>query len=139
MSTKVNVTWKDEMAFEASVNGFNFMLDADERVGGKNQGPRPKPLTLVSLAGCTGMDVISILGKMRVKPDFFDVQVDGEMTDEHPKHYNKIHIKYLFKGKDLPKEKLEKAVSLSQDRYCGVTEMLRHAAEVTNEIIILED
>lgn len=139
MSTKVNVTWKDEMAFEASVNGFNFMLDADERVGGKNQGPRPKPLTLVSLAGCTGMDVISILGKMRVKPDFFDVQVDGEMTDEHPKHYNKIHIKYLFKGKDLPKDKLEKAVSLSQDRYCGVTEMLRHAAEVTNEIVILED
>ncbi|MBN2614934.1 MAG: OsmC family protein [Bacteroidales bacterium] len=138
MSTKVNVTWKDDMAFEASVNGFNFMLDADERVGGQNQGPRPKPLTLVSLGGCTGMDVVSILNKMRVKPDFFDVEVEAEMTEEHPKYFNKIHIKYIFKGKDLPMDKLEKAVTLSQDRYCGVSEMLRKAAELSHEIVVLD-
>lgn len=138
MSTKVNVTWKDDMAFEASVNGFNFMLDADERVGGQNQGPRPKPLTLVSLGGCTGMDVVSILNKMRVKPDFFDVEVEAEMTEEHPKYFHKIHIKYIFKGKDLPMDKLEKAVSLSQDRYCGVSEMLRKAAELSHEIVVLD-
>lgn len=138
MSTKVKVTWKEEMAFEATVNGFNITLDADEQVGGKNTGPRPKPLTLVSLGGCTGMDVISILNKMRVKPDFFDVEVDGEMTDEHPKYFHKIHIKYIFKGDDLPMDKLEKAVSLSQDRYCGVSEMLRKAAELTHEIVILD-
>ena len=61
------------MAFEAEVNGFKLMLDAEPAVGGKNQGPRPKPLTLVSLAGCTGMDVISILKKMKVEPEYFNV------------------------------------------------------------------
>jgi len=136
MSEKINVTWSGEMAFEAEVNDFKIKLDADERVGGKNGGPRPKPLTLVSLGGCTGMDVISILAKMRVVPDAFDVQVSGELTDEHPKYYHKIHIVYKFKGTDLPMDKLEKAVTLSQDRYCGVSEMLRRAATLTHEIVI---
>ncbi len=135
---KVNVTWMDEMAFEAKVNGFNIVLDAEERVGGKDRGPRPKPLTLVSLAGCTGMDVISILTKMRVKPDFFDVEVEGELTEEHPKYFHTIRIKYIFKGKDLPMAKLEKAVNLSQDRYCGVSEMLRKSSKLIHEIIVLD-
>jgi len=136
MSEKINVTWSGEMAFEAEVNDFKIKLDADERVGGKNGGPRPKPLTLVSLGGCTGMDVISILAKMRVVPDAFDVQISGELTEEHPKYYHKIHIVYKFKGNDLPMDKLEKAVTLSQDRYCGVSEMLRRAATLTHEIVI---
>ena len=138
MAEKVNVTWVDEMAFNAKVNGFNIMIDADERVGGKNRGPRPKILTLVSLAGCTGMDVISILTKMRVKPDFFDVEVEGELTDVHPKYFHTIRIKYLFRGKDLPMDKLEKAVNLSQDRYCGVSEMLRKSSKLIHEIVILD-
>ena len=123
------------MAFEANVNGFNIMIDADEAVGGRNLGPRPKPLSLVSLAGCTGMDVISILKKMRVEPEGFNVEVEGELTEEHPKYYHKIHIKYSFSGKDLPMEKLEKAVNLSQERYCGVSAMLSRAAAITHEII----
>lgn len=136
MSNKINVTWTGDMAFEAEVNDFKIKLDATEAVGGKNTGPRPKPLTLVALGGCTGMDVISILAKMRVIPDYFNIEVDGEMTEEHPKYYDKIHIRYIFKGKDLPMEKLEKAVNLSQERYCGVSEMLRKAAEITYEIVI---
>jgi len=138
MSTKVNVTWTDQMAFEAKVDGFSIVMDADEKVGGRNLGPRPKPLTLVSLGGCTGMDVISILGKMRVTPDFFDVEVEGELSEEHPKYFHTIHIKYIFKGKDLPMDKLEKAVTLSQERYCGVSEMLRKAAKLSHEIVILD-
>ncbi len=138
MSNKVNVTWKDQMSFEAKVNGFSIVLDADDKVGGRNLGPRPKPLTLVSLGGCTGMDVISILGKMRVEPEFFDVEVEGELSEEHPKYYQAIHIKYIFKGKDLPMDKLEKAVTLSQERYCGVSEMLRKAARLTHEIVVLD-
>lgn len=134
--TKVNVTWTSNMAFEAEVNGFKIALDADEKVGGNNTGPRPKPLSLVSLGGCTGMDVVSILDKMRVIPDYFNVEVSGELTEEHPKYYNKIHIRYIFRGKDLPLDKLEKAIKLSQDRYCGVSEMLRKAAEITFEIVI---
>ncbi len=138
MAEVVKVEWAGEMAFEAEVNDFKIMLDAEPRVGGKNRGPRPKPLTLVSLGGCTGMDVISILTKMRVKPDYFNVEVSGELTDEHPKYFHKIHIRYIFRGKDLPMEKLEKAVTLSQDRYCGVSEMLRKSSELTYEIVVEE-
>jgi len=133
---KVDVNWSGNMAFEAEVNGFKMALDADEKVGGTNTGPRPKPLILVALGGCTGMDVVSILGKMKVIPDYFNVEVSGEMTEEHPKYYNKIHIRYIFRGNDLPMEKLEKAVNLSQEKYCGVSEMLRKVAEITNEIVI---
>lgn len=138
MAETVKINWIDEMAFEAEVNDFKIVIDAEERVGGNNRGPRPKPLTLVSLGGCTGMDVISILTKMRVTPDYFNVEISGELTDEHPKYYHKIHIRYIFRGKDLPMAKLEKAINLSQDRYCGVTEMLKHVAEITHEIVIEE-
>ena len=136
MSKAINITWTGEMSFEAEVNNFKIAIDATEAVGGQNRGPQPKPLTLVSLGGCTGMDVISILTKMRVKPDYFNVEVSGELTDVHPKYYHTINIRYIFKGKDLPMEKLEKAINLSQDRYCGVTEMLRHVAKINHEIVI---
>ncbi len=136
--TTVDIKWKNKMTFDAEVNGHIIPLDADERVGGEDRGPRPKPLTLVSLGGCTGMDVISILGKMRVQPEAFDVKVSGELTDEHPKYFHKIHIVYSFKGKNLPMDKLEKAINLSQDRYCGVTAMLNKVAEMTHEIVIEE-
>lgn len=135
MST-VNVNWSGDMSFDAEVNGFNIKLDATEAVGGKNLGPRPKPLILVALGGCTGMDVVSILKKMRVEPEYFNIEVSGEMTEEHPKYYHKLHIRYIFRGEDLPMAKLEKAVSLSQDRYCGVSEMLGKAAKITHEIIV---
>jgi len=136
MAETVNVKWTEGMAFEAEVNDFKITIDAVEKVGGKNLGPRPKPLTLVSLGGCTGMDVISILGKMRVEPDYFNVEISGELTDEHPKYYHTISIKYIFRGKDLPMAKLEKAVTLSQDRYCGVTEMLKAKSKIIHEIIV---
>jgi len=134
--SKVNVNWSGDMAFDVEVNGFNLKIDAAEAVGGKNGGPRPKPFILVALGGCTGMDVISILKKMRVEPSYFNVEVSGEMTDEHPKYYHKLHIRYIFKGEDLPMEKLEKAVTLSQDRYCGVSAMLSKAATITHEIVV---
>jgi len=136
MNNKVDVTWTGKMAFEADVNGFKLMLDADEAVGGENKGPRPKPLTLASLGGCSAMDVISILKKMHIEPSYFNVAVEGELTDEHPKYYHKIHITYIFKGKDLEMEKLEKAVSLSLTRYCGVNALLKQGAEITNSIVI---
>jgi len=126
------------MAFEADVNGFKIMIDADPAVGGENRGPRPKPLTLVSLAGCTGMDVISILKKMRIEPEYFNVAVEGDMTEEHPKYYHKIHVIYELKGIDIDMEKVEKAVNLSRDRYCGVFALLVKGAEITYEIRILD-
>ncbi|HJN06330.1 MAG TPA: OsmC family protein [Bacteroidales bacterium] len=136
MSNKISVAWTGDMAFEAEVDNFKIKLDAEPKVGGNNTGPRPKPLTLVALGGCTGMDVISILSKMRVKPDYFNVEVSGELTEEHPKYYHKIHVRYIFRGEDLPLAKLKKAINLSQERYCGVNEMLRKSSIITHDIVI---
>ena len=115
------------------------MLDSEEAVGGEGKGVRPKPLVLVSLAGCTAMDVASLFTKMRAVPDDFKVYVSAELTDEHPKYYYTTHIEYHFWGKDLKKDKLEKSVNLSLDRYCGVTAMFRKFSEVTHEIIYHEE
>ncbi len=136
MKQSISLDWNEAMTFETNVNGHKIIIDADEKVGGRDRGPRPKPLMLVALAGCTAMDVISMLGKMRVQTDSFRVDVEGELTEEHPKIYQKLHVKYIFKGKDLPMDKLDKAVNLSQERYCGVSAMLAKAAELTHEIVV---
>lgn len=132
----IDVKWVSDMAFKADVNGHELLLDSDEATGGQNLGPKPKPLLLVSLGGCTAMDVISILKKMKIEPGYFNVKVEGELTEEHPKHFTKIKIIYEFRGKDLPPEKLKKAIDLSQERYCGVSETLRKSVELTSEIKI---
>ena len=142
MSETIKTNWKGNMAFEWDVNGHKIMIDATEVVGGENRGPQPKPFMLASLGGCTGMDVISILKKMKVSDNLtdFSVEVGGELTTEHPKHYVSMHIKFIFTAKDgieLPKEKLKKAVNLSEERYCGVSEVYRKAGiKMTSEIIV---
>lgn len=135
--SKVEIKWNELMQFDALVNGHTIKLDADSTVGGNNVGPRPKPLLLVALAGCTGMDVVSILEKMRMKMDDLQIDVDGELTEEHPKIYNKIHITYKFKGSELDMDKINKAINLSQERYCGVSAMLSKAAEITYSVEVL--
>ena len=134
----VTTKWLSNMAFEADVNGHKIIIDAGPNVGGENRGPRPKPLMLASLGGCTAMDVISILKKMRVDVDEFNVRVEGELTEEHPKHFVKIHVVYEFTGKDLPMDKLKKAVELSEERYCGVSAVYRKTMEMTSEIVVKE-
>ena len=83
------------------------------------------------------MDVISILNKMRLDIETFNVSVEGELTEEHPKHFTAMHIIYEFKGKDLPMDRLERAVQLSQENYCGVSASYRKAMKLTHEIRIL--
>jgi len=136
MKQDISISWKEGMAFEADVNGHKIMLDAGEQNGGKDLGSRPKPLMLVALAGCTAMDVVSILAKMKVELDNFDVKVGGEQSEEQPVHYISMHIIYEFWGKDLPKEKLEKAISLSQERYCGVAAVYKQVMPVTYELVV---
>jgi putative redox protein len=136
---KVSVKWLNNMSFSADVNGHELILDAAAEVGGENKGPRPKPLLLTALAGCTGMDVVSVLKKMRVELDDFNVYVEGDLTEEHPKQFTQMHVIYEFKGKNLPEEKLQKAVNLSEERYCGVSAMFRKAIGLTSEIRILEN
>lgn len=136
MDTSVKLSHLEKMQFETELNGHKITIDAGEKVGGENKGPRPKPLMLLSLAGCTAMDVISILRKMRVEPDDFNVEVQADQTDEHPKHYHKMHVIYSFEGTDLPLDKVKKAVNLSEERYCGVSAVYRKAIELTSEIQI---
>lgn len=136
---EVKINWLGKMAFKADVMGQEIILDAGENVGGENRGPRPKPLMLTALAGCTGMDVVSILKKMKVEVDDFNVIVEGDLTEEHPKTYSKMHIIYEFKGKDLPMSKLEKAVRLSEEKYCGVSALYKKAIELSTEIRIVNE
>lgn len=131
--------WLGEMAFDIELDSHHLIIDADLKVGGENKGPRPKGLLLSSLAGCTGMDVVSILKKMKVEDYELKLNVEGELTEEHPKIYHTINLNYIFTGKDLPIEKLKRAVELSETRYCGVTEMLRKAATINTKIVVNGD
>ncbi|MEI6765245.1 MAG: OsmC family protein [Bacteroidota bacterium] len=134
MNIEIDCSWKNDMAFEASSGPYKIMMDADESVGGTGMGARPKPLLLSALAGCTGMDVVAILKKMQVEFDSFSINVNGELTEEHPRIFDRINIIYQFTGKDLPLDKINKAVQLSQEKYCGISAMLAKAAEITYEI-----
>jgi putative redox protein len=135
MEDKVTLKWQEGMTFEGEVNGHKLIIDADESVGGKNSGPRPKALMLLALAGCTAMDVVSILNKMRMPYDDFSIDVVSNKTEEHPVVYSDFKILYKFKGKELDLEKIKKAIDLSQERYCGVSAMYRHIGPVTFEIV----
>ncbi|MCT4589241.1 MAG: OsmC family protein [Carboxylicivirga sp.] len=138
MKTSTKIQWTGNMSWETELFGHKLILDAGEENGGENKGPRPKILMLTALAGCTGMDVVSILKKMRVEVEDIQIFVEGDLTEEHPKYYEKMHVIYQFKGNNLPMEKLEKAVSLSEERYCGVSALYKKAIPVTTEIRVID-
>ena len=137
MKQETLLSWKGKMEFETELFGHKLTLDASEEGGGENKGVRPKVLMLTALAGCTGMDVISILRKMKIEPEEFNVRVDGIVTEEHPKQYEKMHVIYEFKGENLSEDKLKKAIELSQEKYCGVSALYKKAIELTYEIRML--
>ncbi len=138
MIHEVNMSWTDKVAFEADMDGHKLVVDATGEGGGSDLGVRPKKLMLAALAGCTGIDVIMILKKMKVEPEAFNVIIQADVTDDHPKHYTKMKVIYQFKGKNLPLDKLEKAVKLSEDKYCGVTAVYRKAMKLESEISIID-
>jgi len=111
-------------------------MDAMPEHGGTGAGPSPMQTVLIALAGCTGMDVVSILRKMRAPLDGLTISVSAERAAEHPKVFTRIHLRYEFSGRALLREQVEKAVSLSQEKYCSVAAMLRHSAEITYEVAI---
>lgn len=133
---KSTVVLKDGMHFMGKLDGFDIPIDAAPSVGGRDRGPRPKGLLLTSLAACTAMDVVSILRKMKLEPESFSVETEADVTEDHPKVFKRIKITYVLKGRGLTRDKVEKAVQLSQDKYCGVSAMLKKAAPVEYEIVI---
>ncbi len=129
---------KEDLCFDVDLDGHKFQIDSAEEFGGKKRGPRPKNLMLAALGGCTGMDVASIMKKMKLPYEDLQVNVTGVLTETHPKHFEKMHITYIVKGKNIDRKKVERAVELSQENYCGVTYSYRNSMEITHEIIIVE-
>lgn len=133
-SNIVTTKWKREMLLISdNPSGQHLFIDAGEENGGHSEGYRPKALMLSALAGCSGLDVASLFKKMKIEVDDFEIIVEAELTEEHPKFYNKVHVNYHFYGTDLPEKKITKVVNLSVDKYCGVMEMFRQFSTVTIE------
>lgn len=136
MSTihEVNTVFTGGMSFNTTVDGHTIKLDTKPAGGGNNEGPSPKPLLLSALAGCTGMDVVSLLNKMRVPFSDFSISIKANLTDEHPRVYDEATMVYQIKIAEADHDKMEKAVTLSKEKYCGVSAMLGKAFTIKWEI-----
>lgn len=135
----VTTNWKKNMQFESdNPSGHSLMMYDASADNGDAKGFGPKALMLSSLAGCSGLDIDSLLKKMRAEVDDFNIVVTGELTEEHPKFYHKVKVDYHFYGTGLKEDKITKAVNLSVDTYCGVMEMFRQFATITTEIHLHE-
>ncbi len=135
MIRKVKVEWQGGMSFESDdPSGNTTLMDTHVEGSDKLFGVSPKTMMLSALAGCSGIDVVSILNKMKITDYEFNMDVEGELTQEHPKYFNKVIIRYYFKGNNLNQSKFKKAVDLSVEKYCGVMEMFRRFAELSIEI-----
>jgi len=128
---KINVDWQGDLEFKNQLaSGHDLTVDAAEKSGGHNKGPRPMELLLAGLAGCTGIDIVLILRKMKTELEAFEMDVEAERAEEAPKRFTKIHIKYKLKGKNLDDRKVERAINLSKEKYCSASSSLN--AEITS-------
>jgi putative redox protein len=128
---KISTTWKKNHEFESSQENNTINLDGD-----KKNGFGPKALLLAGLAGCSGIDVIDILKKKKVNFSHFTIDVESEQTEEHPKVFKDILVTYRIKTDENNKIKVEKAIELSLDKYCGVSAMLKKNSAVNYKLII---
>lgn len=125
----VNINWTGQMAFSGiTASGHEIKMDASEAVGGQNSGARPMEILLNAVAGCTGIDIILILKKMRLEPSKFNMEISGNRAEEEPKRFTNIHIHYALEG-ELPEDKVVRAIQLSKEKYCSVSHTLN--AEIT--------
>lgn len=139
MKHKVEMSWLGNLAYEANMDGHKIITDTGTDLGGEDKGFRPKKLMLTALAGCTGIDISIILKKMRVVVADIKVSVEGELTEDQPTFYKNMHITFEFFGKDLPHKKIERAVKLSEEEYCGVSALYKQVIPVTSEIVYHEE
>ena len=130
----VNLTWNRGLRFVAQTgSGHALVADTDPDVGGFSSAPTPTELLLAGVAGCTAMDVVSILRKKRLQVDDFEVEVDGDMASEPPKHLTSIRLVYKVWSPDVTDEALERAIELSQEKYCTVSNTVKGVAELSWE------
>ncbi|MBT8297672.1 MAG: OsmC family protein [Maribacter sp.] len=127
----ITTKWLGNMTFESNnPSGHNLTIDIAKEDGGDGNGFRPKALMLSSLAGCSGLDVASLIKKMKLEVEDFMIETIANLTDEHPKFYDSVKIEYHFHGNNLSEKKLQRAVDLSIEKYCGVMEMFRQFAKL---------
>ncbi|MCF6294725.1 MAG: OsmC family protein [Flavobacteriaceae bacterium] len=135
MADIITTHWKGGMQFESdNPSGKTVMMDTNVEGSDKRFGLSPKAMMLSALAGCSGIDVLPLLVKMKVVVDDLKMIVQGELTEEHPKYYHTVTVDYHFYGKNLNENKINKAVNLSVEKYCGVMEMFRQFAKVGTKV-----
>jgi putative redox protein len=131
------VTWKRGLSFTGAAETSGFTLPLGSKAdAGEDGGFRPTELLLLGLAGCTGMDVISILEKKRQQVTGLEVRVHGDRAEEHPKVFTRITVEYVVSGNDVDPAAVTRAVELSEDKYCACMAMLRKAVEIETKITI---
>jgi putative redox protein len=135
MDSSITLFWLENMAFNASIDSYTVTVDSP--ASANPLGPSPKSLLMVSLAGCTAMDVVSILQKMHVPFTHFSIDVHGHIADEHPKKYLSILLDYKIDTGSENLEKVEKAITLSKEKYCGVWNTLAPAVPIDYKITLL--
>lgn len=133
---KTKLVWEKELVFAVEQDGYDFHVDANPEYGGQEMGPRPKGLVLTALAGCSGMDAVSMLTKMRVSDYKLAIEVEGETVNEHPKVFKNIDLIFRFEGEELPLDKLQRAVELATEKYCAVHAMLTKAVTIHTKIFL---
>jgi putative redox protein len=115
-----------------AASGHWVTMDGPEKLQGSEAASRPKELLLLSLGGCTGADVASILSKMREPLSRFEIDIEADTAEEHPKVFTRIHLTYKFWGNNLNPQNIEKAINLSQEKYCSVTAMLKKSVDISH-------
>jgi putative redox protein len=131
---QVNTIFKEKMSFETQIDEHKLTLDAHQEHGGENLGPSPKKLLLSSLAACTGMDVVALLNKMRVVFSDLSIATNATLSEDHPKVFTEVNVIFSINVSEPDREKVEKAVTLSKERYCGVSAMLQKNSPVNYTI-----
>ena len=135
----ISVNWVDGMLMVGkSHSGHSITMDGPPEIGGDNLGVRPMEMLLLGVAGCTMIDVVTTLKKMRQKLTHCETKVNAERADDHPKVFTDIHIQFLVKGNDLDSKKVEKAITLSAEKYCSASIMLGKTASITHDFEIVE-
>jgi putative redox protein len=135
----ISVNWVDGMLMVGkSHSGHSITMDGPPEIGGENLGVRPMEMLLLGVAGCTMIDVVSTLKKMRQDLTQCETKVNAERANDHPKVFTDIHIQFILKGKDLDQNKVEKAITLSAEKYCSASIMLGKTASITHDFEIVE-
>lgn len=139
MANTAKISWVDGALLVAEAgSGHSFTMDGSAEVGGRNLGARPMEVLLIGMGGCTAIDVVSMLKKQRQDIEGVEVALTGERAGDHPMVYTEVKLTYTVRGRKLNRALVERAVSLSDEKYCSATAMFKKTAKVTHEVVLIE-